>query len=101
VVTGVNDPSPGSDDPEPASNLPMASAPMSAAAFADMKARAARYGDAPLVAPQPAPSAVASAAPIAGRPRVFDASEGTRLDPLRNTSYDLNSAKEIPASLFR
>ena len=106
VVTGVNDPSPGSDDPAVDPNLPMASAPMKAAAYADMKARAAKYGDAPLADPAPAPAAaapaVASAAPmIAGRPRIFDASEGTRLDPLRNNAYDLNSAKDIPASLFR
>ncbi|MGA9726670.1 MAG: endolytic transglycosylase MltG [Methylocella sp.] len=35
-----------------------------------------------------------------GRPvhaRAFDASEGTPLDPLRNTTYDLNYAKTVPA----
>ena len=110
VVTGVNDPPPGVDDPgAPLSDEPMSSAPVKPSMLADMKARAARYGDAPLVvsaltAPADA-SVVASApaptAPINGKPRVFDASEGTRLDPLRNRSYDLNSAKEIPASLFR
>ena len=101
VVTGVNDPSPGSDDSAPVSDGPMASAPMSAAAFADMKARAARFSDAPLTAPRPAPAAIASAMPVGGKPRIFDASEGTRLDPLRNNGYDLSSAKQIPASLFR
>jgi UPF0755 protein len=101
VVTGVNDPSPGSDDTAPVSDSPMASAPMSAAAYADMKARAARYGDSPLTVSQPAPAAIASAALAGGKPRIFDASEGTRLDPLRNNGYDLNSAKEIPASLFK
>jgi len=30
------------------------------------------------------------------RPRAFDASEGTRLDPLRNKTYDLSYAKVIP-----
>ena len=30
------------------------------------------------------------------RPRAFDASEGTRLDPLRNRSYDLGSPKTVP-----
>jgi UPF0755 protein len=30
-----------------------------------------------------------------GRPRIFDASEGTALDPLRNKSWDLNSAKSV------
>ncbi|MGH6838966.1 MAG: endolytic transglycosylase MltG [Methylocella sp.] len=31
------------------------------------------------------------------RPRGFDASEGTALDPLRNKTYDLNYAKTVPA----
>ena len=31
------------------------------------------------------------------RPRAFDASEGTKLDPLRNRSYDLGSPKTVPA----
>ena len=30
------------------------------------------------------------------RSRAFDASEGTRLDPLRNRTYDLGSAKSVP-----
>jgi UPF0755 protein len=29
--------------------------------------------------------------------RAFDASEGTRLDPLKNRSYDLGSPKTVPA----
>ncbi|MGV6875463.1 endolytic transglycosylase MltG [Pseudochelatococcus sp. B33] len=32
----------------------------------------------------------------AGVVKVFDASEGTRLDPLRNKSYDLTSPKTVP-----
>jgi UPF0755 protein len=31
------------------------------------------------------------------RPRAFDASQGTPLDPLRNKTYDLNYAKTVPA----
>ena len=31
------------------------------------------------------------------RPKAFDASEGTRLDPLRNRTYDLGSPKTVPA----
>jgi UPF0755 protein len=34
--------------------------------------------------------------PANSRPRAFDAVEGTDKDPLRNTTYDLNSAKTIP-----
>ncbi|GGC69076.1 endolytic transglycosylase MltG [Chelatococcus reniformis] len=30
------------------------------------------------------------------RPRAFDASEGTKLDPLRNKTYDLNSTQTVP-----
>jgi UPF0755 protein len=38
------------------------------------------------------------AAHPAARPRVFDASEGTLLDPLLNTTtYDLNYAKVVPS----
>jgi UPF0755 protein len=33
----------------------------------------------------------------AARARAFDASEGTPRDPLRNRSFDLNSAKTVPA----
>lgn len=37
--------------------------------------------------------------PINGRPRIIDASVGTPLDPLKNTSWDLNSPKTVPSSL--
>ena len=30
-------------------------------------------------------------------PKIYDASEGTALDPLRDKGYDLNSGKSIPA----
>ena len=33
------------------------------------------------------------------RPRAFDASEGTRLDPLLNKTYDLSYAKVIPSDI--
>jgi len=39
-----------------------------------------------------APNAAAGA-----RPKAFDASVGTKLDPLLNKSYDLSSAKTVPA----
>ena len=32
-------------------------------------------------------------------PKIYDASENTPLDPLRNRTYDLNTAKTIPADL--
>ena len=45
-----------------------------------------------------APAAPASPQPptASGRPRIFDASEGTRLDPLLNRTYDLSYAKVVP-----
>ncbi|KQT84508.1 endolytic transglycosylase MltG [Methylobacterium sp. Leaf466] len=33
----------------------------------------------------------------AQKSKAFDASEGTKLDPLRNKTFDLNSAKSVPA----
>ncbi|MBK9082916.1 MAG: endolytic transglycosylase MltG [Rhizobiales bacterium] len=89
-------------DPDMATPGSMATYPLSPARRAEMKAKAAHYGfasgsDAP---PPPAPAQMASAPAAAApgaRPRVVDASEGTPLDPLLNRSYDLNSAKTIPA----
>lgn len=44
--------------------------------------------------PEPAPEAASEAKPQ--RPRIYDVSEGTPLDPLRDTTYDLNYAKTVP-----
>ena len=105
VVQGVNDASSDAmialgDDPGP-SGAPVASYPMSPASLADLQARAARYGGAPLVEPSapanPAPaSAVAAIEQKASRSHAFDASEGTALDPLLNKTYDLSYAKAVP-----
>ena len=107
VVAGVNDaPAEGlafSDaDPPGVGAGSAASVPLSPAMLADQRAREAKYGTAPLTpnaqaasvdaAPSPAPSGTAS-----GRPRIYDASEGTPLDPLRNKTYDLSYAKVVPA----
>jgi len=94
VVTGVNDAPTGAafaqdDDAGPDS---VTKVPVSAAALADQKARAARYADA-----ADADGRVAgldAASPL--RPRIFDASEGTPLDPLLNKTFDLNYAKTVP-----
>mgnify|MGYP001601323124 CR=1 FL=1 len=75
---------------------------MSAAALADLRARAARYGDALAIAASAAAGAVAAGPAIVGPVgprRGFDASEGTKLDPLRNRTYDLNFAKSIPSDI--
>ena len=63
----------------------------------------ARYGDAPAgdlrVAIASASPPATQTQPATSRPRVFDASEGTRLDPLLNKTYDLSYAKVIPSDL--
>lgn len=51
---------------------------------------------APAMAPPPQSPTAYAAAPQPMRPRAFDASEGTALDPLRDKSWDLTSAKTIP-----
>ena len=67
--------------------------------LANERAREAKYGTAPLASS----GAVLDAAPASpqpptasGHPRIFDASEGTRLDPLLNKTYDLSYAKVVP-----
>jgi hypothetical protein len=97
VVESVND-QPAFDpvaeaDISPATTDPIPSYPLSAAALADQKDRAARYAGADILASvdlAPTPSQAAA------RPRAFDASEGTPLDPLRNRTYDLNYPKVVP-----
>ena len=109
VVAGVNDSPPEGDAfaGETASidgSGSAASVPLSPAMLADEKAREAKYGmgapagaEASAGAASAAQTASAAAQPTAsGRPRIFDASEGTRLDPLLNKTYDLSYAKVVP-----
>ncbi len=107
VVSGVNDAPAegfafGNDDPPGTGMGPVGSAPLSPAMLADQKAREAKYGTVTLASttladvtgPAPAP---ASPGTVSGKPRIYDASEGTSLDPLRNKTYDLSYAKVVPA----
>ncbi len=105
VVAGVNDaPVEGdafafadSDRPDPGT---VASVPLSPAMLADQRAREAKYGTPVLASGDPtnAAAATGSQQPTAsGRPRIFDASEGTKLDPLLNKTYDLGYPKVVPA----
>ena len=107
VIRGVNDrpPAPLLDGPVDelagVSAADMSVVPLSAARRADQEARMARYGhpdDAPTLVNNP--ESVQDAPPPRAAPlraRAIDASEGTKLDPLRNTSWDLNSAKTVPS----
>lgn len=87
--------------------------PVSAARRAEQRARAARLGlaagsdELPSEAlngggaPDEAALPPTAMAPVEGRPmrpRAFDASEGTPLDPLRDKSWDLTSAKTVPST---
>ncbi|WP_246731798.1 endolytic transglycosylase MltG [Methylocapsa sp. S129] len=110
VVQGVNDQSAvdattAAADDGAATTGPIQSYPMSAAALADQQSREARYGAAPgalsdsgakMMASADAAAAPAPSAHPGARPRAFDASEGTPLDPLLNTTYDLNFPKVVP-----
>jgi UPF0755 protein len=109
VVSGVNDAPAegfafGNDDPPATGTGPVASAPLSPAMLADEKAREAKYGtgtvtlaSTTLADPPAAAPAQASPGTASGHPRIYDASEGTPLDPLRNKTYDLSYAKVVPA----
>jgi UPF0755 protein len=111
VVSGVNDAPAegfafGNDDPPATGGTgPIASAPLSPAMLADQKAREAKYGtgtvtlaSTTLADPTAAAPAQASPGTASGRPRIYDASEGTALDPLLNKTYDLSYAKVVPAN---
>jgi UPF0755 protein len=103
VVAGVNDaPAEGDAFADAGSSDagPVASVPLPAAMLADQKAREAKYGTpAPPTVESADAGAASQAQPLAGsgRPRIFDASEGTKLDPLLNKTYDLSYPKVVPA----
>ena len=79
--------------------------PVPAKTLAEQRAQAAKLGlPAAASSAQNPDIAVAAAAPAlhagqARKPVAFDASEGTALDPLRNKTWDLNSAKNVPGAL--
>jgi UPF0755 protein len=102
IVEGVNDEAlvqaPAADDA--ATSGPVQTYPLSPQMLADQQNREARYGALVQLAGKMAsadldPAALSKPAPN-GRPRIFDASEGTALDPLRNTTFDLNYPKVVP-----
>jgi peptidoglycan lytic transglycosylase G len=103
VVAGVNDAPPEGDafaDVDSSDAGPVGSVPLPSAMLADQKAREAKYGAPALSAAENADAVAASPGqpPTAsGRPRIYDASEGTKLDPLLNKTYDLSYAKIVPA----
>ncbi len=94
-------------DAEDAAPLPeMATFAVPADRRAGQKARAARHGlpvgaDELPEGGEPSAEARSDAdgraePPTTKAPRIYDVSEGTKLDPLRNKTYDLNFAKTVP-----
>jgi UPF0755 protein len=99
---------------QPDAGSEVAAYPVSPAQRAEQKARAARLGlaagsdelpsealaqrTAQEAAPPPEATALAPAGSRPFHPRAFDASEGTPLDPLRDKSWDLTSAKTVPST---
>ena len=103
-----------SPDAQPDDGGAIAAYPVSPAQRAEQRARAARLGLAAgsdelpgealggrLAQDAAPPAGAAALAATDGRPyrpRAFDASEGTPLDPLRDKSWDLTSAKTVPTT---
>jgi UPF0755 protein len=104
VVQGVNDETPRVDLADLGGDAdatgPVQSYPLSASALADQQSRAARYGALPVGGARVMASADIAVPTLTAHPGVrahaFDASEGTALDPLLNTTYDLNFPKTVP-----
>ena len=71
--------------------------PLSAKRRAEQRERAARFhisAGSDALPPEPAAAPPEPAAPRVVR--IYDASEGTRMDPLKDKSWDLNSPKIVP-----
>ncbi|HYC25700.1 MAG TPA: endolytic transglycosylase MltG [Roseiarcus sp.] len=109
IVQGVNDEAlaalPGREDG--ATDGPLQSYPLAPQALAEQQSREARFGQGAPAGKMasfetPATASASGAASTNGaRPHVFDASEGTPLDPLLNTTYDLNYPKTVPSLQLR
>ncbi|HXW19985.1 MAG TPA: endolytic transglycosylase MltG [Roseiarcus sp.] len=103
IVQGVNDDTlaaaPASGQQDGATFGPLQSYPLAPQALAEQQSREARFGEGAPTGKMANfdPSSPAVAAAGGSRPRAFDASEGTPLDPLLNTTYDLNFPKAVPS----
>lgn len=80
----------------------VAGAPIGGAAAAPGRKMAASDLDGPAAPIESPAGALGYAGPVVnaapnGKPRIFDAAEGTALDPLLDKSWDLNSAKTVDA----
>ena len=111
VVAGVNDaPADGEAFPDAGPSNGATDGitwfPLSPVQLADQKARQAKYGLQQVAASSPSasddqsaqPQPASSAPTASGRPRIYDASEGKKFDPLLNKTYDLSYAKVIPTT---
>jgi hypothetical protein len=83
------------DEPAVATGDP-STYPVNARMAAEQRSRAARLGLPTMDDASGAPEPAIQAPTVPKVVRIYDASEGTPLDPLRDRSWDLNSAKVIP-----
>jgi UPF0755 protein len=86
--------------PSPSTGAPAPASPQQAGPVQKASLDAAPAGKVDLFAdpnPQDAAPAPQKTPPL--HPKIYDASEGTPLDPLKEKDYDLNSGKTIPADL--
>lgn len=87
---------------EPAEQIDPTLYPMNAERRSEQRARSARLGmptgsdELPSAQPDPLRSAANPVEPATRLVRIYDASEGTALDPLKNKTWDLNSPKTVP-----
>jgi UPF0755 protein len=91
---------PSTPDPEPIATAPAPRPGSSREARAALDAPPSDHPVDLFADPDPAPASSARPTKVPPmHPKIFDASEGTAIDPLRNKSYDLNTAKTIPGDL--
>ena len=87
---------------EPVEQIDPTLYPMNAERRSEQRARSARLGmptgsdDLPSAQPDPLRPAASPMEPATRMVRIYDASEGTALDPLKNKTWDLNSPKTVP-----
>jgi UPF0755 protein len=101
IVQGVNDDTlaPASGQQDGATFGPLQFYPLAPQALAEQQSREARFGEGAPTGKMANfdPSSPGAAAAGGSRLHGFDASEGTPLDPLLNTTYDLSFPKAVPS----
>jgi UPF0755 protein len=87
------------DDPDDAGANPQLDGPAPDPTPAEAATASAAAAAADAAPSSPATPPTAYLAPVNGHPRIVDASVGTPLDPLKNTTWDLNYPKVVPTDV--